>query len=320
MQITPQTAKGSKKAEQKKNNQPVKFQKNVTLEIIDTLLIALILVFGIIRPLFLQTFFIPSESMVPLLHVKDKLIANKFIYHFRTPRRGEVIVFQPPSEAVIGSNTQLLQRIWLEKSSDAEISALNPNLANKREQVLASLPTVPTRFDDYIKRVIGVAGDRIHIVAGDGVYVNGKRLVEPYLSPDALSSMEDYPAVIEEPPLPLAISDPQVQEQLPLIRERLEKTTGKNYTDDEAYFALLPMGWLQKWYIYHYMYLTNIAPNCPNGEFVVPKDSVFVMGDNRGNSFDSRYWGVVPLNHVKARAVSTFWPLYYQGEFNLKLL
>ena len=66
--------------------------------------------------------------------------------------------------------------------------------------------------------------------------------------------------------------------------------------------------WTGFWYRYQ-MYSQRIQPYLQHGEFVVPPKSVFVMGDNRGGSFDSRYWGVVPLQNVKGRAVCTFWPL-----------
>jgi signal peptidase I len=38
----------------------------------------------------------------------------------------------------------------------------------------------------------------------------------------------------------------------------------------------------------------------------VPKGSVFVMGDNRNNANDSRYWGAVPLDHVIGRAIGIY--------------
>ena len=95
---------------------------------------------------------IPSSSMEPTLHCarpgmgcearsSDRILANRFIYHFRDPKRGEIVVFNPPAQA----------------------------------RVLC-----PGGGGVYVKRIIGIPGDRWKERSGY-VYIDGKRLNEPYV-------------------------------------------------------------------------------------------------------------------------------------------
>ncbi len=85
-------------------------------EIFESLTVALVLVFLIIRPFFVQAFFIPSESMEPTLlgheagtnsntgethaeAAKDHIFVNKLSFHFGNPNRGDIIVFRAPKNA-----------------------------------------------------------------------------------------------------------------------------------------------------------------------------------------------------------------------------
>jgi signal peptidase I len=96
---------------------------------------------------------IPSSSMEPTLHCgrpgpgcearfSDRVLANRFIYRFRSPRRGEIVVFNAPEQAA-----RLCQGGGV-----------------------------------YVKRLIGLPGDRVSERAGV-VYVDGRALDEPYVSP-----------------------------------------------------------------------------------------------------------------------------------------
>lgn len=273
--------------------------KDYGLETIDTILIALILVFGIVRPFLLQTFFIPSGSMEPTLLIHDKLIANKFVYRFQTPARGDVVVFEPPVEAILGNQIDITTsnqrlRVWLEENPQ-QAAEVNPAWAGKeRTRLLMTLPYPPSRRDDFIKRVIGLPNDHIRIVEGEGVYVNGKLLPETYLPGHVSASAMSFPTAMPDPGPPPRRAD---------FSQYLQDADGQ--------FAQSFGNWLIVWYKYQHLYQDRIMANVRHGEFIVPRESVFVMGDNRSltGSFDSRYWGVVPLKSVKARAVSTFWPL-----------
>jgi signal peptidase I len=110
-------------------------------EIAESLAIAMGLVFLIIRPFFVQAFFIPSESMVPTLMVSDHILVNKTVYRVRDPKFGDVVVFDAPPEA-------------LALRSPAE--------------------NVSTAQTQYIKRCIGVPGDEIYVTPG---YVSARGMM-----------------------------------------------------------------------------------------------------------------------------------------------
>ncbi|MBI3590503.1 MAG: signal peptidase I [Candidatus Melainabacteria bacterium] len=134
-----------------------------TVELIVVTLILLI----IIRQGFIEARYIPSESMVPTLKINDRLIVEKVtknlrLLGFKLPiQRGDILVFYPPPEGNRGKDLHY-----------------DPISLFARWTGLPFLP----QDDAYIKRIIGLPGDLIEIKDGQGVFINGKRLVEPYVN------------------------------------------------------------------------------------------------------------------------------------------
>ncbi|GAA1628611.1 signal peptidase I [Catellatospora bangladeshensis] len=119
--------------------------------------VAIIVAF-LVRQFVVQTFFIPSGSMEETLLVDDRVLVNKLVYDFRTPERGEIIVFVSPES-------------W----------------RNTPEH------------EDYIKRVIGVAGDRVVCCDPQGrIQVNGHPLDEPYVYPGNRMAPEEFDITVPE--------------------------------------------------------------------------------------------------------------------------
>ena len=200
-----------------------------------------VLVVGLFILTFLcQNYVIPSGSMENTLLIGDHLIVDRIavapaarwmpLVHYREPRRGDVIVFIKPV-------------------TDPD-SEGNPTY----------LPLV--------KRLIGLPGDRIHLVDGL-VYVNGI----PY--PLA-------PTGIEGPPLP-----PDMEafvDEFPAIAPVPEPGN------------LIPESWA-----------VAFASHVENGELVVPPGDYFMMGDHRHDSADSRFWGFVPRQNIVGRVLFNYW-------------
>src|SRR5436305_14908968 len=76
-------------------------------EFLVILVVTFALVFGFVRPFVVEAFYIPSESMVPTLEISDRLFVNKFIYRFKEPERGDIVVF----DSVEGDDETLVKRV-----------------------------------------------------------------------------------------------------------------------------------------------------------------------------------------------------------------
>lgn len=114
------------------------------LEGLKTIGLSVFLAFGI-RTFGASAYYIPTGSMEPTLQINDHLMVDKLSYRFRSPQRGDIVVFTPPAA------------------------------------VVAACGSSPQAHDAWIKRVIGLPGDRVEIT-GETVYVNGLPLQEGYAS------------------------------------------------------------------------------------------------------------------------------------------
>ncbi len=153
---------------------------------VPVLIVGAVVVALVVRTFLVQVFYIPSGSMEDTLHVGDRVLVNKPVYHLRDIQRGDVVVFDG-----LDSFT----------SAD-EVTVGVPEPSNP---VAAGLQWVgrlfglaPDSGHDFVKRVIGVGGD--HVVCCDAqgrITVNGVALDESsYLFPGDVPSEEHFDVVV----------------------------------------------------------------------------------------------------------------------------
>lgn len=130
-----------------------------------------------VRALVADVFFIPSESMAPLLVEHDRVLVSRTDYSFGEVRRGDVVVFDG-------------------RGSFAPIGEDGP------QQALADAAHffgVGARETVFVKRVIGVGGDTVACCDSAGrVEVNGNAIEEPYVFPEDAPSDIEFEVVVPE--------------------------------------------------------------------------------------------------------------------------
>jgi signal peptidase I len=144
---------------------------------IAVLVVAILVITTVLRTLIAQAFYIPSLSMSPQLEVNDRIVVSKLSYRLHDVRRGDVVVFDAPPEVELPEPQKPL-----------------PSRAIRA--VLEGVNVVKPTTTEYVKRVVGLPGEKIS-AKGGGLYVNDQLLVEPYLPP-GLRTEDFAPVTVPE--------------------------------------------------------------------------------------------------------------------------
>jgi signal peptidase I len=114
----------------------------------------------VIQAFLIKPFQIPSASMEPTLDVGQRVLVNRFLYHFEDPEIGDIVVFHPPAGTDQGQEC---------------------GVPRQPEQACPQ-PTAEKSDQNFIKRVVAGPGDRLRIVDGHAV-VNGEPAEENFIRP-----------------------------------------------------------------------------------------------------------------------------------------
>ncbi|MBW3537349.1 MAG: signal peptidase I [Actinobacteria bacterium] len=155
--------------------------KRVLVEVVAIILLAFAMVV-VARLVAVDVRVIPSGSMLPQLQLNDRVLVSRLSYVYREPNRGDIVVFPP------GYGTEEDGRPAVED----DVSFFLRPLRDIGRWL--HLVDPPQQEQDFIKRVIGLPGETVE--GRDGaVFVNGRRLVEPYLPPGVFTSDFDPVAI-----------------------------------------------------------------------------------------------------------------------------
>ena len=273
------------------------------VEIADAALFAAVLMFMIVLPFVVKSFYIPSGSMRPTLIDDDHILVNKFEYRFHEPSHKDVVVFTAPPEALKtaaesaepdGSPTDYIKRLVGLPGDVVTVTAGLIKIGPPGAQQIKTHEDIRNAFGildadrqhvkftkngvniddgtgkwttltpDEIGEKLGFTGQQIEIDPGQ-VYVNGAPVAEPYVAEDP-----DYDLKLFHGGA--LIRDDQGERLNSMIYEG-----GPNHFD-------------------------RVTPEA------VPAGHVIVFGDNRNDSNDCSRWGPLDETRLVGRAFLIFYP------------
>ncbi len=172
----------------------------------------------LIQAFLIKPYQIPSGSMEPTLDIGQRVLVNRFVYHFTDPKPGDVVVFHPPTG--VGGN-----------GSECAVPPQQDRACPEANTGEAS--------DTFIKRIVAGPGDTVSVRGG-----------------------------------------------IPVVNGVPEQPDG---------YEIIPCG------------AGGAGCDLPK-EITIPEGHFFMMGDNRGQSDDSRFWGPLPEEQLIGKAFATYWP------------
>lgn len=202
-----------------------------------------ILIVFFLRSFLVEPFRIPSGSMIPTLQVGDFILVNKYTWGIRLPVANKKI--------------------------------FEVNQPQRGDVMVFRYPVDPSL--DYIKRVVGLPGDKIQYTADKHLLVNGQAVPWTY--------ERDYD----------------------YTKAGLNAVTAKLYreqlgTHNHAILVQSDDPPVRNEQVRPFEHRSNCDYNDQGFVCVVPQGQYFMMGDNRDDSTDSRYWGFVPDDHIVGKA------------------
>ena len=215
------------------------------------LLLAVFLALGV-RAFAIEPYNIPTGSMFPSLLIGDHLFISKYSYGYSRHSFPFSLPIIPEGRRMFATNP---------KVGDVVVFRITPEI----------IPTETSSLD-YIKRVIGLPGDKIQMKQGR-LYINGKMVEREFVRAEE-------------------------------VYNGAEKVLYNRYVET------LPNG------IKHDIYeIDDMVKSDDTPEIIVPEGHFFLMGDNRDNSFDSRFFGSIPLTHLEGKAEFLFYSTNGNGFF-----
>ena len=243
-------------------------------ELLDAIVYAGVFVFLIIRPFGVQAFRIPSGSMWPTLYVDDFVVANKAIYRYSDPKKGDVVVFRPPVAAVTDAG-------GIDEEGQVKV--------------------------DYIKRCVGTPGDVVEL--RDGLlYVNGVQAADPTKryssSPDGGHTfLPKAPEDVHMASFKLVSYNGKI---IPLNYNRDAANSGQLYVEGKVVSADDESFQVSSQFAIPAEDRATVIGAKPQP---IPAGFYLMMGDNRNNSFDGRGWGLVPRASIIGRSEFKWLPI-----------
>jgi len=277
-----------KKSEEKKK----KTFKETVIENLRVLGEAYLIAF-VIRLLLLEAFAIPTGSMIPTIMEGDRIIVIKPTYGinfpiinvklpgFYEPQRGDIVVFKNPSYRSPGIVRELITLLTF------------------------SVINVDNEPKYFVKRIIGVPGDTIELKDNE-LYINGQKVERKLLRDDG------YWKYYKEMDWVIRVKSKYFPDD-GIIRNFSISNLIILY--DNTYRSMMMSYGIPERALPNLEYfkgdLERIKASILSNK--IPEGYYLAMGDNRDESSDSRYWGLVPEKLVIGKGVFRFWPLNKVG-------
>lgn len=226
-------------------------------------LFPVVLVVLVLRSFVAEPFRIPSGSMMPTLDVGDFILVNKFAYGLRMPAFNDKFVSL--GEPKRGDVVVFRFPGFLCRDADGKLV--------RSGDISCADPHAPVPSQNWIKRVIGLPGDTIQIHGSD-LLVNGKPVAADEIGPYVGNPLRSEERLM----LDMGAT---------VWNEHLQREDGQTVNH---LIARMPA------------YTTPYSIPSANVPSKVPPGCYIVMGDNRNNSTDSRWWGCLPEQDLAGKA------------------